>query len=52
VAVRVHPDADHLFLAGSEPASPADYARPGHVAQAVVDEIAAWLARREEPDVC
>jgi len=46
VAVRVHRDANHLFFPGTGQATPAEYARPGHVAPAVVDEIATWLARR------
>ncbi|MEB3958667.1 alpha/beta fold hydrolase [Streptomyces kunmingensis] len=45
VAIRIHQDANHLFLSGSGRPSPAEYARPGHVLPAVVDEIAAWLAR-------
>ncbi|MFD8691481.1 alpha/beta hydrolase family protein [Streptomyces sp. NPDC059651] len=46
VVIRVHPDADHFFFGGREPSTPAQYARPGHVDVAVVDEIAGWLARR------
>ncbi|MFD7828597.1 alpha/beta hydrolase family protein [Kitasatospora sp. NPDC059803] len=45
VAIRIHQDANHLFLPGSGRATPAEYARPGHVEPAVVDEIATWLAR-------
>ncbi|SOB86065.1 hypothetical protein SAMN06272789_6370 [Streptomyces sp. 1331.2] len=45
VAIRVHQDANHLFLPGSGHPTPAEYARPGHVDPAVVDEIATWLAR-------
>ncbi|MFD7590568.1 alpha/beta hydrolase family protein [Kitasatospora sp. NPDC059811] len=45
VAIRVHQDANHLFLPGTGRATPAEYARPGHVEPAVVDEIATWLAR-------
>ncbi|WP_037971777.1 alpha/beta hydrolase family protein [Streptomyces sp. NRRL WC-3742] len=46
VAIRIHQDANHLFFTGSGQATPAEYARPGHVAPAVVDEIATWLARQ------
>ncbi|TWF91032.1 alpha/beta hydrolase family protein [Kitasatospora viridis] len=49
VAIRVHPDANHLFFPGSGPASPAEYARPGHVDPAVLDGIASWLAERARP---
>ncbi|MEV8325974.1 alpha/beta hydrolase [Kitasatospora sp. NPDC056731] len=45
VAIRIHQDANHLFLPGTGRATPAEYARPGHVEPAVVDEIATWLAR-------
>ncbi|MDH6706510.1 dienelactone hydrolase [Kitasatospora sp. MAA19] len=45
VTIRVHEDADHQFCAGTGPATPADYARPGHVVPAAIDEIATWLAR-------
>ncbi|MEZ0090747.1 alpha/beta hydrolase family protein [Streptacidiphilus sp. EB129] len=45
VAIRIHQDANHLFFPGSGLATPAEYARPGHVEPAVVDEIATWLAR-------
>jgi hypothetical protein len=46
VDIRVLPDANHLFFAGSGHPTPAEYARPGHVDAALVDEIATWLARR------
>ncbi|WP_093707137.1 S9 family peptidase [Streptomyces sp. 2131.1] len=49
VSVRVHEHLDHLFFAGSGPSTPADYARPGHVDPAVVDEVASWLTRHETP---
>ncbi|MEE1770210.1 alpha/beta fold hydrolase [Streptomyces sp. JV185] len=46
VAIRIHQDANHLFFSGSGASTPAEYARPGHVEPAVVDEISAWLGRR------
>ncbi|MFF2079175.1 alpha/beta hydrolase family protein [Kitasatospora sp. NPDC058162] len=46
VSIRIHPEANHLFLPGTGPATPAEYARPGHVAAAVVEDIADWLAGR------
>ena len=39
------PKADHLFIDGSGPPSPADYEKPGHVAPAVIGEIATWVGR-------
>ncbi|MFJ3087786.1 alpha/beta hydrolase family protein [Streptomyces sp. NPDC086838] len=49
VSIRVHEHLDHLFFAGSGASTPADYARPGHVDPAVVDEVARWLTRHEAP---
>ena len=46
VAIRIHQDANHLFFPGSGPATPAEYAQPGHVAPAVLDEIVSRLAGR------
>ncbi|MFJ7199903.1 MULTISPECIES: alpha/beta fold hydrolase [unclassified Streptomyces] len=46
VDIRIHQDANHLFFSGSGASTPAEYARPGHVGPAVVDEISAWLGRR------
>lgn len=45
VTIRIHKDANHLFFAGSGQSTPGEYARPGQVDPAVVDEIATWLAR-------
>jgi hypothetical protein len=47
VTIRIHQDADHLFFPGGGHSAPAEYARPGHVEPAVVDEITAWLSRRQ-----
>lgn len=34
---------NHLFLAGSGPPSPSEYAMPGHIPDRVLDDIATWL---------
>lgn len=47
VTIQIHEEANHLFFPGSGRPGPAEYARPGHVDPAVVDEIATWLARRQ-----
>jgi dienelactone hydrolase len=39
------PGLNHLFMEGTGPASPADYEKEGHVAEAVVDTIAAWMGK-------
>ncbi|MHB9756537.1 alpha/beta hydrolase [Streptomyces sp. BYX5S] len=46
VTIRIHEEANHLFFPGSGRPTPAEYAQPGHVDPAVVDEVATWLARR------
>ncbi len=40
---RWFPELSHLFIAGEGPASPGDYAVPGHVAGIVVETIASWI---------
>jgi dienelactone hydrolase len=45
--LRVYPALNHLFVAGEGTPSPAEYQQPGHVAEDVVREIAAWIASRE-----
>jgi hypothetical protein len=45
VELRWFPGLNHLLIAGTDPASPQDYAVAGHVADAVVDAIAAWVGR-------
>ena len=41
-----YPALNHLFMEGEGKAKPAEYAKAGHVARAVVDEIAAWVKGR------
>lgn len=43
VTVRVYPEFNHLFVAGSGPSSPAEYEPAQHVDPAAVTDIAAWL---------
>jgi len=44
--VRVLPELNHLFVAGSGRATPAEYtSAPGHVAESVVAELARFLTR-------
>lgn len=37
---------NHLLVEGRGPITPAEYSRPGHVADEVVDRIASWITRR------
>jgi len=43
VTFKRYPKLDHLFLAGEGKSSPAEYGKPGHVDQAVVEDVAAWI---------
>jgi hypothetical protein len=45
VTVVQFPGADHLFLDGSGPPTPVEYADPGHVDPKVIATIAAWVRR-------
>ena len=46
--VRFHsyPSLNHLFMAGTGPSSPAEYRQAGHVDEAVVRDIHAWISER------
>ena len=41
--LKSYPDLNHLFMTGKGKATPEEYARPGHVAEKVVDDIAVWV---------
>lgn len=43
VTVRLLPRADHAFVDGTGPPTPADYQRSGQVHPSVVTEIATWI---------
>jgi len=45
VTFRSYPALNHLFLPGTGKSLPAEYDQPSHVADAVVDDIAAWIKR-------
>jgi dienelactone hydrolase len=49
VTLKLYPDLNHLFIAGAGPANPAEYDKPGHVDEAVVADIAAWLSGGGKP---
>jgi hypothetical protein len=44
VTFKVYPSLNHLFIAGEGPSQPSEYSVPGHVADEVLDDIAAWVA--------
>ncbi len=43
VTLRSYPNLNHLLEAGRGSSSPAEYEKPGHVAEQVVEDIAAWI---------
>jgi dienelactone hydrolase len=43
VRLRVFPALNHLFMAGTGVASPAEYQIPGHVAREVIQAITDWI---------
>jgi hypothetical protein len=38
-------ELNHLLVAGTGPSAPVNYARPGYVAPAVIDDVVAWTAK-------
>jgi dienelactone hydrolase len=45
VTLRRHDRLNHLMQEGDGPSRPEEYARPAHVAEAVITEIADWITR-------
>ena len=45
VTFKLYPELNHLFVAGEGRSVPSEYQKPGHVAEAVVDDLAAWISR-------
>ncbi len=43
VQSKLYPELNHLFVAGRGKATPSEYAQAGHVAEAVVSDIAQWI---------
>jgi dienelactone hydrolase len=46
VTFKLFPQLNHLFIVGDGPSSPAEYERPGHVDEQVIEYIAEWVAAR------
>ena len=44
VQLKLYPDLNHLFATGKGKATPAEYNQPSHVAPAVIQDIADWVA--------
>jgi hypothetical protein len=45
VTFKTYPALNHLFIPGSGPSLPAEYFVAGHVDEAVIRDIVAWIAR-------
>jgi dienelactone hydrolase len=45
VQLKSYPALNHLFIAGTGPSTPAEYNQAGHVDEAVVRDIGAWITR-------
>ena len=45
VTFRSYPALNHFFMAGTGPSLPAEYQKPGHVAEEVVRDIAEWITK-------
>jgi hypothetical protein len=46
---KLYPPLNHLFIAGQGPSTPEEYQQPGHVAETVITDIAAWLSNPSNP---
>ena len=49
VTMKIYPDLNHLFMAGTGHSAPTEYEQPGHVAEEVIDTIAIWVLPSEKP---
>jgi hypothetical protein len=45
VVMKSYPALNHLFVAGEGKSTSAEYARPGHVAPEVIEDIAAFVKK-------
>src|SRR5438552_3625294 len=48
VTIKSYPALNHLFLQGEGKSTPAEYQRAGHIPDAVLDDIAAWMAKQKQ----
>lgn len=46
VTFKSYPKLNHLFAAGEGRSTPAEYQKPGHVDQQVIEDIATWVRSR------
>lgn len=48
VTFKLYPDLNHLFMTGTGKATPAEYEKPGTMAQSVIIDISDWIKRHLE----
>lgn len=51
VVFKLYPDLNHLFMTGTGMATPAEYEKPGTVAQSVVNDISDWISGQQKSRV-
>ena len=44
VTLKLYPELNHLFIAGTGPSLPQEYEKPGHVDERAIAEIATWVS--------
>jgi uncharacterized protein len=49
VTLKSFPDLNHLFMPGQGESTPAEYAKPNHVSEDVINAIAVWVLPSENP---
>ena len=49
VTLKSFPDLNHLFMTGQGTSTPAEYAKPNHVSEDVINAIAMWVLPGENP---
>ncbi len=47
VTFRSYPILNHLFVHGKGISTPSEYLTPGHVSEAVNDDIVRWIAKQK-----
>jgi pimeloyl-ACP methyl ester carboxylesterase len=50
VMIKSYPTLNHLFLPGEGKSTPSEYDRPGHIPDFVLDDIADWIRRINNPE--
>jgi dienelactone hydrolase len=43
VTFKTYPALNHLFMAGEGKSTPAEYVRPGHVSEQLIEDVAGWV---------